>query len=125
AESRAQAAEDESATLRESLKKAQRDATDAGERVTRLETDNKSLDERLALAVATVEKHVEATRELREQLEAQERETRRAAMDRMRFVAYLEEGLAMLGALPPAAEGPEPPELIPVPELEPEPDPDQ
>ena len=46
---------------------------------------------------------------LREQLEAKERETRRAAMDRMRFVAYLEEGLAMLGALPPTAEPPEPP----------------
>lgn len=122
AESRAQAAEDEIATLRESLKKAQRDATDAVERVTRVESDNKSLDERLTLALATVEKHVETARELREQLEAQERETRRAAMDRMRFVAYLEEGLAMLGALPPAAEDLEPPELIPVPELEPDPD---
>jgi hypothetical protein len=32
-------------------------------------------------------------------------------MDRMRFVAYLEEGLAMLGALPPTAEPPEPPEI--------------
>ena len=92
--------------------------------MTRLEADNKSLDERLTLALATVEKHVETTRILREQLEAQERETRRAAMDRMRFVAYLEEGLAMLGALPPASEPPEPPELIAVPELEPDPDED-
>jgi chromosome segregation protein len=124
AESRAQAAEDEVAALRESLKKAQREAADASERVTQLEADNKSLEERLSLALATVDKHVETARVLREQLESQERETRRAAMDRMRFVAYLEEGLAMLGALPPAVEAPEPPELIAVPELEPDPDED-
>jgi hypothetical protein len=40
-------------------------------------------------------------------------------MDRLRFVAYLEEGLALLGALPPAAEQPEPPEIEA--EIEPEP----
>jgi len=125
AESRAQTSEDEVALLREGLKKTQREAGDASERVTRLETDNKSLEERLTLALATVEKHVETARDLREQLESQQRETRRAAMDRMRFVAYLEEGLAMLGALPPAAEPPEPPELIPVPELEPDVEPDE
>jgi chromosome segregation ATPase len=111
AESRAQTAEDEVALLREGLKKIQREASDATERATRLEADNKSLEERLTLATATAEKLVETQRDLREQLEAQERETRRAAMDRMRFVAYLEEGLALLGALPPAAEQPEPPSI--------------
>ncbi|HUJ60345.1 MAG TPA: hypothetical protein VLX92_17710, partial [Kofleriaceae bacterium] len=40
-------------------------------------------------------------RELRERIEAAEAEARRNALDRLRFVAYLEEGLAMLGALPP------------------------
>lgn len=110
-ESRAQTSEDEVALLREGLKKVQREAADATERATRLESDNKSLDERLSLAVATAEKLVETQRDLREQLEAKERETRRAAMDRMRFVAYLEEGLAMLGALPPTSEPPEPPSI--------------
>ena len=123
AESRAQTSEDEVALLREGLKKTQREATEASERATRLEADTKSLDERLTLALATIEKHVETTRELREQLEAQERETRRGAMDRMRFVAYLEEGLAMLGALPPATEPPEPPELEVESDPEPEPEP--
>ena len=111
AESRAQTSEDEVALLREGLKKIQREAADATERATRFEADAKSLDERLQLAVATAEKLVESQRDLREQLEAKDRETRRAAMDRMRFVAYLEEGLAMLGALPPTAEPPEPPSI--------------
>ena len=47
AEARAQTSEDEVALLREALKKIQREAADATERATRLETDNKSLDERL------------------------------------------------------------------------------
>lgn len=111
ADARATSSEDELALLREGLKKLQREAAEATERATRLESDTRTLDERLTLAVATAEKLVDTQRDLREQLEAKERETRRAAMDRMRFVAYLEEGLAMLGALPPTAEPPEPPAI--------------
>jgi hypothetical protein len=41
-------------------------------------------------------------------------------MDRMRFVRYLEEGLALLGALPPAIDPDDLPEI----EAEPLPEPD-
>jgi chromosome segregation ATPase len=111
AEDRAKAADDELATLREAHKKLQRDAAEASERAGQLEADKQLVEDRLQLAVATAEKLLEAQKQLREQLDAAERETRRNAMDRLRFVAYLEEGLALLGALPPAAEQPEPPEI--------------
>jgi chromosome segregation ATPase len=99
AEARAQTAEDEVALLREGLKKIQREAAETAERVAQLESEKQITADRLQLAVATAEKLVETQRQLREQLEASEREARRAAMDRMRFVAYLEEGLALLDVL--------------------------
>ena len=111
AENRAQTAEDELATLREAHKKLQRETAEASERTSQLEDDKQIVEDRLQLAVATAEKLLEEKKLLREQLEAAERETRRNAMDRMRFVRYLEEGLALLGALPPSAEPPELPEI--------------
>jgi hypothetical protein len=120
AEARAQTAEDEVALLREGLKKIQREAADASERASQLDADKQMVEDRLQLAVATAEKLVEDKRQLREQVEASERETRRNAMDRMRFVRYLEEGLALLGALPPALDVDDLPEI----EAEPLPDPD-
>ena len=106
--------------MREGLKKIQREAADAAERASQLEADKQMLEDRLQLAVATAEKLVEDKRQLREQVEASERETRRNAMDRMRFVRYLEEGLALLGALPPAIDPDDLPEI----EAEPLPEPD-
>jgi hypothetical protein len=43
-------------------------------------------------------------RALKEKLDAAETQTRHSTLDRQRFIAYLEEGLAMLGAIPPSAE---------------------
>lgn len=123
AETRAQAAEDELAAQREAHKKIQRELTEANERASQLESDKQIVEDRLQLAVATAEKLIEEKKLLREALEAAERETRRNAMDRMRFVAYLEEGLALLGALPPAAEPPEPPEIETETETDPLPEP--
>ncbi len=88
--------------LRETQHKIQRELTDAKEQITQLEGQIETIEGRRALAQSTTEKLVEEQRLLRSQLEASASESRRNAMDRMRFVAYLEEGLALLGALPPA-----------------------
>ncbi len=98
--------EEGTATLRETQLKVQRDLTEARERAAQLEANVKMLEERVGLATATAESLVEDKRKLREALEASASEARRNALDRMRFVAYLEEGLALLGALPPAPEMP-------------------
>lgn len=94
-------------TLRETQLKVQRELAETKERAAQLEANVKSLEERLALATATTEALVDEKRSLREQLEASTSETRRNSLDRLRFVAYLEEGLALLGALPPAPEAPD------------------
>jgi len=101
-EAREQSLEDTANGLRETQHKIQRELTDAKERITQLEGENDSIEARRALAQATTEKLIEDYKLLRSQLETSALESRRNAMDRMRFVAYLEEGLALLGALPPA-----------------------
>ena len=88
--------------LRESLKKVQRELAEAKERCTVLEADKHTLEDRLIVVGENADKMLEDQRTLREQIEAAESEVRRTSLDRLRFVAYLEEGLAMLGALPPA-----------------------
>ncbi|MEO7092936.1 MAG: hypothetical protein ABI175_06780, partial [Polyangiales bacterium] len=98
--------EEGTASLRENQLKVQRELTEQKERAAQLEANVKTLEDRLALATATAESLVEDKRRLREALEASASETRRNALDRMRFVSYLEEGLALLGALPPAPEPP-------------------
>jgi len=98
--------EEGTASLRETQLKLQRELTEAKERAAQLEANVKTLEDRIALATATAESLVEDKRKLREALEASASEARRNALDRMRFVSYLEEGLALLGALPPAPEPP-------------------
>jgi hypothetical protein len=87
--------------LRESLKDLQREHAETKEGLSRLEIDNGSLSERLAAQYKLVEELEEMQRDLRSQLDTREREARQNALDRERFVAYLEEGMALLGALPP------------------------
>lgn len=94
--------EDSVEGLREQLKKAQREVAEAKERCTVLEADKHTLEDRLIVVGENADKMLEDQRMLREQIEAAESEVRRTSLDRLRFVAYLEEGLAMLGALPPA-----------------------
>ena len=98
--------EEGTASLRETQLKVQRELTEQKERAAQLEANLKTLEDRLAAATATSEALVEDKRALREALEASASEARRNALDRMRFVSYLEEGLALLGALPPAPEMP-------------------
>lgn len=98
--------EEGTAALRETQLKLQRELTEAKERAAQLEANVKTLEDRIALATATAESLVDDKRKLREALEASTSEARRNALDRMRFVSYLEEGLALLGALPPAPEAP-------------------
>jgi len=101
------------ASLREAQKKLQREVAEAKERIAALETDKASVDERLATATATSTQLSDDKRALTEKLEASETEARRNALDRARFVAYLEEGLALLGALPAEAPAPADPEPKP------------
>lgn len=98
--------EEGTSSLRETQLKLQRELAEAKERAAQLEANVRSLEDRLAAAASTTEGLIEDKRLLREQLEASASETRRNSLDRLRFVAYLEEGLALLGALPPAPEPP-------------------
>jgi len=98
--------EEGTASLREAQLKLQRELAETKERAAQLDADLKSAEERLMAASTNTESLVEDKRALREQLEASTNEARRNSLDRLRFVAYLEEGLALLGALPPAPEPP-------------------
>jgi hypothetical protein len=88
-------------TLRDSQKKLQQEVADARERAAQAEASKWSVETRLAGTLQALEKANEELRELREKLDGEQTESRRNALDRQRFAAYLEEGLAMLGALPP------------------------
>ncbi len=99
-EAREQSLEDTANGLRETQLKMQRDLTDAKERVSQLEGELETVEGRRALAQSTTEKLHEEVRQVRAQLESGAAESRRNEMDRLRFVAFLEEGLALLGALP-------------------------
>lgn len=107
-------------TLRDSDKKLQREVGELKEQGMRLDAETKSLAERLATATAHGDELAAQNRALGEALEGRERELRREALDRRRFIAYLEEGLALLGALPPAPHAgspatPEPSDVEPPP----------
>ena len=99
-EAREQSLEDTANALRETQLKMQRELTEAKERTAQLEGENESIENRRALAQATAEKVIEEAKLLKGQIEARDAEARRNTMDRLRFVAFLEEGLALLGALP-------------------------
>lgn len=87
--------------LRDTQKTLQREATEAKEAYAQLKSDYGSLEERLRTAQREAEATGEDNRELRASLDTAERQARENALDRQRFIAYLEEGLAMLGAIPP------------------------
>ncbi|MFT3695509.1 MAG: hypothetical protein QM831_20405 [Kofleriaceae bacterium] len=88
-------------TLREAQKKLQREISEANEKISALESDKSSVDKQLAAASASNAAFAENVRDLQAKLEATEAEARRNALDRQRFTAYLEEGLALVGAIPP------------------------
>jgi hypothetical protein len=104
AEQREQALEQAVAALHASHKKLQVEVAETKELCARLEADKLSSEERLNASAETTEALVSEKRSLRDQLETSEAEARRNALDRRRFVAYLEEGLALLGALPPSPD---------------------
>ncbi|MDB4958542.1 MAG: hypothetical protein JWO36_6111 [Myxococcales bacterium] len=89
--------------LRETQKELQLEMTEATELGTRLAAEKASAEERLAAAAAAYEHLIGEQRGLQERLAKAETEARQHEMDRRRFAAYLEEGLALVGALPPAA----------------------
>lgn len=94
------------AALRESQKKLQQELADTKERIAQTDANKGSIEHRLMTALQTIDKLEGEVRTLREQLEIAEQEARHAAADRERFAAYLKEGLAMLGAVPPRPEPP-------------------
>jgi len=86
--------------LRESQKKLQHELAEAKEQAAQAETDRASLDQRLATAQQRREALEADLRSMRERLDVSEQDARRAVIDRERFAAYLEQGLAMVGAMP-------------------------
>jgi chromosome segregation ATPase len=90
--------------LRESQKKLQQELADAKEKIAQADATRSSVEHRLTATIAQSERLGEELRQLREKLDSAEAQARHNALDRERFVAYLEEGLAMLGAIPPNAE---------------------
>jgi chromosome segregation ATPase len=95
------------AGLREAQKKLQIELADGREKLAQLEADRSAIEARMAMASRAAESLMEENRGLRERIEASAAELKRDSLDRERFVAYLEEGLAMLGALAPRGEEPE------------------
>lgn len=87
-------------SMREAQKKLQRDLAEAKGRIAILESEAQSLHEQVATAAATAAHLGEDNDELVERVQAAEADAKRNALDRARFVAYLEEGLALLGSLP-------------------------
>jgi hypothetical protein len=94
--------------LRETQKKLQLDLAEAKEKTAQVEADRASIEARLAIASRAAESLIEENKTLRERGDAAVQEVHRNSLDRQRFVAYLEEGLAMLGALPARPERDEP-----------------
>src|SRR6185503_5842541 len=91
-------------SLRDSQRKLQQEVADARERAAQAEASKWPVETRLVGTLQAHEKAQEQIRELSERLDLEEAESRRNALDRQRFAAYLEEGLAMLGAIPPGPE---------------------
>ena len=87
--------------LRETQKQLQRDVAEAKEAHAQLQSDHGMLEERLRTSQREADALTEENRELRTALDNAERQARENTLDRQRFIAYLEEGLAMLGAIPP------------------------
>jgi DNA repair exonuclease SbcCD ATPase subunit len=102
--------EEQAEELRRTLKTAQREVATLEEKVATLEVDKQSVADALERSRQANDAIVEDKRQLAEQLESSADEIRRNAMERRKFVAYLEEGLALLGALPPKPADETPPD---------------
>ncbi len=89
--------------LRESQKKLQQELSEAKERCVQADASKWSVEQRLVTTLATNDKLAEELKHARDRLEAAEGDQKRESLDRERFIAYLEEGLAMLGAIPPTS----------------------
>jgi chromosome segregation ATPase len=87
--------------LRESQKKLQQELAEAKEKCVQADASKWSVEQRLVVALASQDKANEELKAANARLEAAEGETKRSHLDRQRFVSYLEEGLAMMGAIPP------------------------
>jgi chromosome segregation ATPase len=98
------ALDDQIEQLRTTLKTVQREASELKERVAALESDKHQAVDAAERGKLELESLREAQRTAAEQLEANAAEIRRNTAERRKFVAYLEEGLALLGALPPTAD---------------------
>jgi len=94
------------AALRDVQKKLQREIAEAKERIVAVEADSASMEERLVVASATAAQLGEDNEVLLERLHEAEAAASRNALDHARFVTYLEEGLALLGATPSAERKP-------------------
>jgi chromosome segregation ATPase len=90
--------------LRDSQRKLQTEIGEVKERASQSDANKWSLEQRLITALQENEAAAVEIRQLKDALEASEREARRNSLDRHRFAAFLEEGLALLGALPPSVE---------------------
>jgi hypothetical protein len=90
--------------LRESQKKLQLELADAKEKLAQEGASKWNVEQRLVATLQQVEQLTQSQRELEKRLEIAEGESRRNELDRQRFAAYLTEGLAMLGAIPPREE---------------------
>lgn len=90
--------------LRDSQRKLQTEVSELKERASQTDESKWSVEQRLITALQQLETAALEIRDLKDQLDASEREVRRSSLDRHRFAAIFEEGLALLGALPPSVE---------------------
>ena len=90
--------------LRESQKKLQQELAEAKEKLAQEGASKWTVEQRLVATLQDLEKALATQTELQQRVEVAEADARRNTLDRERFAAYLEEGLAMLGALPPKEE---------------------
>ncbi len=104
AELREQLWEQTVAGLRDSQKKLQQELAEAKEKAAQADASKWAVEQRLTSSLTQIEKQTDELKSLKDRLEAVEAQARNGALDRQRFVMYLEEGLAMLGAIPPSTE---------------------
>ena len=87
----------EQTALRESQKKLQQELAETKERGTQAEEAKSAFESRLTTTSTQLEQLLESHRALETRVDAAEAEARRNLLDRQRFAAYLEEGLAAFG----------------------------
>ncbi len=104
AELREQLWEQTVGALRDSQKKLQQELAEAKEKSVQSDASKWAVEQRLTGSLSQIDKQNDELRSLREKLEAAEAQAKHSMLDRQRFSAYLEEGLAMLGAIPPSNE---------------------